>query len=175
MLLPNENSLQCQNGTHKMAEEPYLCPFLSRRREMAKLVPNKAFLQPAKATAMCTAPHAETRPPPPIPPFLLAQNLSSKQIVPTDNSRYQWLKGFNGILFYYCNTLVGQILFLFQFQLIVRFSVYPSMMVDTPCSVVQTYLYLWWTFVRSNLCVYIVSRSTWHHAALHHQYKCNVC
>ena len=96
----------------------------------------------------------------PIPPFLLAQNLSSKQIVPTDNSRYQWLKGFNGILFYYCNTLVGQILFLFQFQLIVRFSVYPSMMVDTPCSVVQTYLYLWWTFVRSNLCVYIVSRST---------------
>ena len=34
---------------------------------------------------MCMAPHAETRPPPPIPPFLLAQNLSSKRIVPTDN------------------------------------------------------------------------------------------
>ena len=69
---------------------------------MAKLVPNKAFLQPAKATAMCTAPHAETRPPPPIPPFLLAQNLSSKRIAPTDNmqpklhdeyTRHQWLKG----------------------------------------------------------------------------------
>ena len=32
--------------------------------------------------------------------------------MPTDNSHYQWLKGFNGILFYYCNTPVGQILFL---------------------------------------------------------------
>ena len=36
---------------------------------------------------MCTAPHAETHPPPPIPPFLLAQNLSSKRIAPTDNMR----------------------------------------------------------------------------------------
>ena len=53
---------------------------------MAKPVPTKAFLQPAKAAAMCTALRAETRPPPPILPFfLLAQNLSSKQIVPTDN------------------------------------------------------------------------------------------
>ena len=34
---------------------------------------NQGFLQPAKAAAMCTAPRAETRPPPPIPPFLLAQ------------------------------------------------------------------------------------------------------
>ena len=61
---------------------------------MAKLVPTKAFLQPAKAAAMCTAPHAETHPPPPIPPFLLAQNLSA----PTDNmwpeyAHHQWLKG----------------------------------------------------------------------------------
>ena len=36
---------------------------------------------------MWTAPRAESRPPPPIPPFLLAQNLSSKRIVPTDNMR----------------------------------------------------------------------------------------
>ena len=56
---------------------------------MAKPVPTKAFLQPAKAAAMCTAPHAETCEPPPIPPFLLAQNLHSKQIVPSDN---MWLK-----------------------------------------------------------------------------------
>ena len=57
------------------------------------------FLQPA---AMCTAPCAETRLPPPVLPFLLSQNLSSKQIVPTDNmrpkfhdkyTRHQWLKG----------------------------------------------------------------------------------
>ena len=55
---------------------------------------------PAKAAAVCTAPHAETRPPPPISPFLLAQNLSSKRIAPSDNmqpkfheySHHQWLK-----------------------------------------------------------------------------------
>ena len=45
---------------------------------------DKAFLQPAKAAAMCMALCAETRPPPPIPPFLVAQNLSSKRIAPTD-------------------------------------------------------------------------------------------
>ena len=54
---------------------------------MAKPLPTKAFLQLAKAAAMCTALRAETRPPPPIPPFLLVQNLSSKQIAPTDNVR----------------------------------------------------------------------------------------
>ena len=51
------------------AEEPYLHPFVSKRREMAQPVPTKAFLQPAKAAAMCTAPRAETLPPPPITPF----------------------------------------------------------------------------------------------------------
>ena len=69
---------------------------------MPKPVLTKAFLQPAKAVAMCTAPRAETRPPPPNPPFLLAQNLSSKRIAPTVNMRpklhdeytsHQWLKG----------------------------------------------------------------------------------
>ena len=81
-----------RNGAHKKAEEPYLHPFVSKRREMLKLVPTKAFLQPAKAAAMCTAPRTETRPPPPIP--------SSKQIVPTDNmwpkfhDEYTRLKGF---------------------------------------------------------------------------------
>ena len=38
-----------------------------------------------KAGAMYKAPSAETHPPPLIPPFLLVQNLSSKQIAPTDN------------------------------------------------------------------------------------------
>ena len=52
---------------------------------MAKPVPTKAFLQPAKAAAMCMAPRAETHTPPPIPPFLLVQNLPSKRIAPTDN------------------------------------------------------------------------------------------
>ena len=67
---------------------------------MAKPVPTKAFLQTAKAAAMCTAPHAEICPP--ISPFLLVQNLSSKRIALTDNmrpklhdeyTRHQWLKG----------------------------------------------------------------------------------
>ena len=54
---------------------------------MAQPVSTKAVLQPAKAAAMRTAPHAETRPPFPILAFLLAQNLSLKQITPTDNMR----------------------------------------------------------------------------------------
>ena len=69
---------------------------MSRRREIAKPVPTKGFLQPAKAAAMFMAPHAETRPP---LPFLL---VSLKPIAPTDNMRpklhdeythHQWLKG----------------------------------------------------------------------------------
>jgi len=38
---------------------------------------DQTFLQRAKAPAMCTVPHTETRPPPPIPP----------QIGPSDNMR----------------------------------------------------------------------------------------
>ena len=79
----------------------YVHLFVSKTREMPKPVPSKAFLQPAKAAAMCMTPHAEIRPPPPITPFLLVQNLSSKQIEPTDNEwpklydeyiHHQWLK-----------------------------------------------------------------------------------
>ena len=54
---------------------------------MAKPVPTKAFLQPAKTAAMCTACHDYAHPPPSVPHFLLAQNLSSKRIAPTDNMR----------------------------------------------------------------------------------------
>ena len=72
-----------------MATVPEMEP-LKRQRilicvKMPKPVPTKAFLQPVKAATMCTAPHAETRPPTPIPPFLLAQTyrVSSKRIAPT--------------------------------------------------------------------------------------------
>ena len=63
---------------------------------------DQTFLQPAKAAAMCKACHDHAHPPPPIPSFLLAQNLFSKQIAPTDNMRQEsedtkkhhwWLKG----------------------------------------------------------------------------------
>jgi len=56
-----KTACSARNGAPKEAEEPYLRPFVSRRREMAKPVPTKAFLLPAKAAAMCMAPHAETR------------------------------------------------------------------------------------------------------------------
>ena len=77
---------------------------------MPKPVPTKVFLQPAKAVVMCKAPRAEIRPPPPIPPFLLAQNLFSKRNAPTDNmqpkfhdeyTRHQWLKGFKQVPVHY--------------------------------------------------------------------------
>ena len=48
-----------RNEAPKEAEEPYLRPFVSKRGEMAKPVPTKAFLQPAKAAAMCTAARGE--------------------------------------------------------------------------------------------------------------------
>ena len=57
---------------------------------MVRPMPTKAFLQLAKAAArwdrgMWVGCCAETRPRPPIPPFLLAQYPSSKWIAPTDN------------------------------------------------------------------------------------------
>ena len=48
-------------------------------------------------------PEGDIHPPPPVPPFLLAQNLSSKQIAPTDNMWPNWChtkKNINGT---YCS------------------------------------------------------------------------
>ena len=50
---------------------------------------DQGFLQPTKTAAMCTVPRAETRQSPPIQPSLLAQNVFSKWIAPTDN---MWAK-----------------------------------------------------------------------------------
>ena len=61
----------------------FLCWLVLKRSEMVQPVPTKAVLHPAKAVATCTAHHDYAHPPRPIPPFLLAQNLSSKWIVPT--------------------------------------------------------------------------------------------
>ena len=67
-----------KNGAPTKAEEHFLHPFVWKRREMAKPVPTKT------ATVHCH-PLGDTHPPPPVSLFLLAQNLSSKQITPTDN------------------------------------------------------------------------------------------
>ena len=58
--------------------------------------------RPRLFSCMCMAPHAKTYPPPLILLYLLAQNLFSKRIAPTDNMRpksdnaiwrHRWLKG----------------------------------------------------------------------------------
>ena len=43
-------------------------------------MPTKGFLQPSPEAAMLSQPSTETHPPPPVLPFLLAQNLSPKDI-----------------------------------------------------------------------------------------------
>ena len=78
-------------------------PVCARMQQMAYPALTKAFLQADPTAAMHCHPEWCTHPPPPVPPFLLAQNLSSKQIAPTDNmrsktdntKRHHWLlKGF---------------------------------------------------------------------------------
>ena len=51
---------------------------------MALPVPTKAYLQVSPDTAMLFAPFGCTHPPPPVPPFLLTQNLSPKDIAGSD-------------------------------------------------------------------------------------------
>jgi len=51
---------------------------------MAHPVPTKAFLQPSPEAAMLFAPFGYTHPPPHLPPFLLVQNLSHKDIARSD-------------------------------------------------------------------------------------------
>ena len=62
---------------------------------MVQLVLTKAFLQPAKAAAMCTASRAETRQAPLMPPFLLAQtylqNGLHQLIICSQYQTMQWL------------------------------------------------------------------------------------
>ena len=48
-----------------MAEEQFLHPFVLKKSKIAYPVLNKAFLQPAKTTAMCTACREYADPPPP--------------------------------------------------------------------------------------------------------------
>jgi len=54
-------------------------PFIPKRTEMGHPVPTKTFLQPRPDAAMLFAPCGYTHPPPPVPRFLLKQNLSPKE------------------------------------------------------------------------------------------------
>jgi len=51
---------------------------------MAHPVLTKGFLQLSPEAAMLPGPSVETHPSPPVPPFLLAQNQSPKDIVGSD-------------------------------------------------------------------------------------------
>ena len=51
---------------------------------MALPVPTKLLLKMSSDVAMLFAPFGCTHPPPPVPPFLLTQNLSPKDIAGSD-------------------------------------------------------------------------------------------
>jgi len=53
-------------------------PFMPKRIEMALPVPTKSLLKTSPDAAMLFAPFRCTHPPPPVPPFLLMQNLSNR-------------------------------------------------------------------------------------------------
>ena len=79
-----ENSLTARNCGPTWPEDRSLTLFGHRRREMAHPGLTKGFLQLSPEAAMLPGPRVETRPPPPVPPFLLAQNLSLKDIAGSD-------------------------------------------------------------------------------------------
>ena len=61
-------------------EDCFLSPFVHRRSAVAYPEPTKVILKLSPETSMLPAPFGCTHPPPPVPPFLLAQNLSPKDI-----------------------------------------------------------------------------------------------
>ena len=75
-----ENSLPARNGGPTLPEDRFLSPFVHMRREMAHPGMTKGFLQLSPEAAMLL----ETGPPSPVPPFLLAQSLSPKDIARSD-------------------------------------------------------------------------------------------
>ena len=59
-------------------------PFVQESRQMAHLAVTRAFLQAIAIAAMYYQAEGCTHPPPSFLAFVLAWNLSSKEIVPTD-------------------------------------------------------------------------------------------
>ena len=60
-------------------------PVRGKKKRNGPAIANQGFLQPAKTASTHMASHDYAHPPPPILPILLAQNLPSKWIPPTDN------------------------------------------------------------------------------------------
>ena len=63
--------------------------FLPKRTKMALPVPTKSVLETSSDVAMLFTPFGCTHPPPPIPPFLLKQNLSPKDIARSDIMKFR--------------------------------------------------------------------------------------
>ena len=79
-----ENSLTASNGGPTWPEDRFSKPIHAKEGEMAHPVLTKGILQLSPEAAMLPGPRVETHPPPPVPPFLLAQNLSPKDIARSD-------------------------------------------------------------------------------------------
>jgi len=63
------------------SERPvFLSPFVHRRIEVTHPVPTKVFLKLSTDMAILFAPFGRTHPPPPLPPFLLMDYLSPREI-----------------------------------------------------------------------------------------------
>ena len=101
-LLLTENAYNDRNGAPKKGRWAVSTPVCAKRERNGPASADQGLSIASQDSHMCMACHNYARPPPPIPPFLLAQNLSSKQIAPTDNmrpklhdeyTRHQWLKG----------------------------------------------------------------------------------
>ena len=92
-LFRTKSCLKCQKWSPYKVKGAFLCPFVQESKQMAHPALTSTFLQAAAMATMHCRPERCTYPPPPVPPFRLAQNLSSKWIVPTDN---MWPKTDNG-------------------------------------------------------------------------------
>ena len=66
------------NGVLKGERPDFLGPFVHRKRETTHSVPSKVFLKLIAHKAMLFAPFSYTHPLPPVPPFLLMDNLSPR-------------------------------------------------------------------------------------------------
>ena len=105
------------NGGPTRQDSYFLSPFMLKTREMAYPAPTKARSKLSPNAAMLFAPFGCTHPPPPAPPFLLAQSLSLKDIAGCDimklkvsRCRYATLglKGLNAawqLCVYMCTTV----------------------------------------------------------------------
>ena len=71
-----ENSFTARDGGPTWPEDHFVSPFMQKRGGTAHPVPTTGFLQLSPEAAMLPGPRVETRPLPPVPSFLLAQNLS---------------------------------------------------------------------------------------------------